>query len=115
MAALQDFTIARGTTFSKLCPNISEVMELTRPFAWRDVVFRQLQKYKPDLLSLTDLSGLKEPRLVGDILVLPIDGFGMGQRHSNSTSDGSTPEDAYVQHKFQGSWKDEKKSNETEI
>ncbi|KAJ5497464.1 hypothetical protein N7463_009451 [Penicillium fimorum] len=113
--ALQNFTTARGTTFSELHANTSEVMELTGPSAWTDVVFRQLQQYKPDLQSLTDLSGLKEPRLVGDILILPIDGFGMGQRHSNSTNDGTIPPQAYVQHKFRGSWKDEKKLNQTKI
>ncbi|KAJ5813083.1 hypothetical protein N7447_010106 [Penicillium robsamsonii] len=115
VTALQNFTIARGTTFSELHANTSEVMELTGPSAWTDVVFRQLQQYQPDLLSLTDLSGLKEPRLVGDILILPIDGFGMGQRHSNSTNDGTIPTQAYVQHKFRGSWKHDKMQNQTKI
>ncbi|OQE44321.1 hypothetical protein PENCOP_c002G07862 [Penicillium coprophilum] len=115
VTALQNFTTARETTLSELHANTSEVMELTGPSAWTDVVFRQLQQYEPGLVSLTDLSGLTEPRLVGDILILPIDGFGMGQRHSNSTNDGSIPEQAYVQHKFRGSWKDDKKSNQTKI
>ncbi|KAJ5375667.1 hypothetical protein N7517_007673 [Penicillium concentricum] len=111
VTTLENFTTARKTTFSDLHVSSSEVMKLTGPSAWTDGVFRQLQQYEPDLMSLSNLSGLTEPRLVGDILILPIDGFGMGQSHSNSTNDGSIPEEAFVQHKFLGSWRHDKRSN----
>ncbi|KAG8410971.1 hypothetical protein J3459_016793 [Metarhizium acridum] len=83
----------------------SDVINLTGPSAWTDVVFEQLRIYQPSLTSVRDLTGLTEPTLIGDILILPIDGFGMGQPHSNSTNDGSIPDDALVQHKFRGSWR----------
>ncbi|KAF5856733.1 hypothetical protein ETB97_006786 [Aspergillus alliaceus] len=91
---LEAFAMAQGTTFANLNVTASEVMELTGPAAWTDAVFWQLQQFEPTLTSLRNLSGLTEPRLVGDILILPIDGFGMGQPHSNSTNDGSVPGDA---------------------
>ena len=33
-------------------------------------------------ISYLNITGMTEPRLFGDVLVLPIDGFGAGQPHS---------------------------------
>lgn len=79
-------------------------MTTTGPSAWTDVVFQQLRKADPMFQSLKELSGMKESRLIGDILVLDIDGFGMGQPHSNSTADGSIPDTALAKHGFRHSW-----------
>jgi alpha 1,6-mannosyltransferase len=105
VSALENFSKERQISYSEFNVSSTDVMHLTGPIAWTDVVFRRLQQYDPGLTSLRNLSGLTEPRLVGDILLLPIDGFGMGQLHSKSTNDGSVPEDALVQHKFRGSWR----------
>ena len=110
ISELQVFTKSQQTTFSELNVSVSEVMQLTGPAAWTDIVFRQLQQYESDVTSLRNFSGLIEPRLVGDILILPIDGFGMGQPHSDSTNDGSIPSDALVRHQFRGSWRHENMS-----
>lgn len=82
-----------------------EVMNSTGPAAWTDVEFEQLQQHDPALNTTKDLAFLDAPKLYGDILVLPIDGFGMGQPHSHSTHDGTIPEVALVQHFFYGSWR----------
>lgn len=82
-----------------------EVMNSTGPAAWTDVVFSQLQEFDPSLKDTKDLSPVSKARLIGDILVLTIDGFGMGQQHSNSTHDGTTPEAALVKHLFKGGWR----------
>lgn len=87
-------------------PTSFEVMNSTGPAAWTDVVFEHLQKHDPSLKTTQDISFMTEPKLYGDILVLPIDGFGMGQGHSNSTNDGTIPEAALVKHLFRGSWRD---------
>jgi alpha 1,6-mannosyltransferase len=89
VSAVETSVKTRNTTPSEFSATSSEVMQLTGPAAWTDAVFRQLQQYNSDLFSLRDLSGLSKPLLVGDILILPIDGIGMGQFHSNSTHDGS--------------------------
>ncbi|CAH0019724.1 unnamed protein product [Clonostachys rhizophaga] len=86
-------------------PESIEVMNSTGPAAWTDVVFEQLQELEPWIKQLTDLSYMKEPTLYGDMLVLPIDGFGMGQPHSDSTNDGSIPPDALARHLFKGTWR----------
>lgn len=86
-----------------------EVMNSTGPAAWTDVVWEQLQEFDNSLTDIKNLSYMEEPRLYGDIVVLPIDGFGMGQPHSDSTNDGSIPPDALVRHLFNGSWRGDKK------
>lgn len=51
-------------------------------------------------MSLRQLSNMTEPRLIGDVLVLTMDGFGMGQDHSHSTNDGSLPDAALLKYNF---------------
>lgn len=101
---IEDLAAAHNTSIADLDPTGYEVVTTTGPSAWTDVVFEQLQKADPHLQSLKELSDMKESRLIGDILVLTIDGFGMGQPHSHSTADGSTPGAALVKHGFRHSW-----------
>lgn len=92
---------------TELKPSSFDIMNSTGPAAWTDVVFEQLQEYDPTLSTTKDLSFMTEPKLYGDILVLTIDGFGMGQSHSHSTHDGTVPEAALVKHRFKGGWRGE--------
>ncbi|KAK8125785.1 Initiation-specific alpha-1-6-mannosyltransferase [Apiospora kogelbergensis] len=94
-----------STTVAALQATSFETMNSTGPAAFTDVVFEMIQLADPSVQSLRDLSGMAEPRLYGDILVLPIDGFGMGQPHSHSTNDGSVPPGAMLRHNFRGSWR----------
>ncbi|TLD06568.1 uncharacterized protein PgNI_08023 [Pyricularia grisea] len=82
-----------------------EVMNSTGPAAWTDVVWEYLQETDNTLTDIRNLSSLGPPRLFHDVLVLPIDGFGMGQSHSGSTNDGSIPDGALAKHLFGGSWR----------
>ncbi|KAL0929589.1 Initiation-specific alpha-1,6-mannosyltransferase 2 [Colletotrichum truncatum] len=91
-------------------PTSLEVMNSTGPAAWTDVVWEHLQGIDEELTDIRNLSYLEAPRLYGDVLVLPIDGFGMGQRHSGSTNDGSIPDNALVKHLFEGSWREDTRS-----
>ncbi|CCF32095.1 initiation-specific alpha-1,6-mannosyltransferase [Colletotrichum higginsianum] len=86
-------------------PTGFEVMNSTGPAAWTDAVWEYLQETDGTLTDIRNLSSLGPPRLFGDVLVLPIDGFGMGQPHSGSTNDGSIPDGAMVKHLFGGSWR----------
>ncbi|TDZ27667.1 Initiation-specific alpha-1,6-mannosyltransferase [Colletotrichum spinosum] len=106
LAAVEDLAREHGVPARELRPTSFEVMNSTGPAAWTDVVWEHLRAVRPELADLRDLSYMEEPTLYGDVLVLPIDGFGMGQGHSGSTNDGSVPEDALVQHRFGGSWRD---------
>lgn len=106
LQSLDDLSAHYGVPFADLRLTSAEVMNSTGPAAWTDVVFRQLQEYDPSLVEPKNLSYMTEPRLYGNILILPIDGFGMGQPHSNSTDDGTIPEAALVRHRFSGGWRD---------
>lgn len=103
--SLRDIVVAHNTTLNQLHPTSLEVMNSTGPAAWTDAVFEQILITDSNITDLGNLSGITDPRLYGDILVLPIDGFGMGQPHSNSTNDGTTPEAALIRHMFRGSWR----------
>lgn len=103
--SVQELSEAYRLPLGELKPTSYEVMNSTGPAAWTDVVFEILQGYDERLKDTKDLAFMKEPRLIGDVLVLPIDGFGMGQSHSKSTHDGTVPEGALVKHLFKGSWR----------
>ncbi|KAK7980931.1 hypothetical protein PG989_013388 [Apiospora arundinis] len=103
--SLHELADLHNTTMARLQPTNFETVNSTGPAAWTDVVFEHLQRADPQITNLMDLSGMKEPRLIGDILVLPIDGFGMGQAHSGATNDGSIPDGAMLKHLFRGSWR----------
>lgn len=105
ITSLKEIANTHETTVAALQATSFETMNSTGPAAWTDVVFEQIQLANPSVKSLRDLSGMTEPRLYGDILVLPINAFGMGQPHSNSRHDGTIPLDALLRHNFRGSWR----------
>ncbi|KAI1075153.1 glycosyltransferase family 32 protein [Whalleya microplaca] len=107
LGSLKKLERSYNTTIEELKPTSLEVVNSTGPAAWTDVVFSYLQQADPSLVSTRDLSGLTQPKLYGDILILPIDGFGMGMWHSHSTNDGTIPDIALVKHNFRGSWRGE--------
>jgi alpha 1,6-mannosyltransferase len=82
-----------------------DVLEITGPAAWTVQVFKALSDAVGTEIGWRNLTDLKEPRLYGDILVLPIDGFATGLRHSGSDRSGSP--NALVRHWLKGSWKGE--------
>ncbi|KAH7018302.1 uncharacterized protein B0I36DRAFT_368331 [Microdochium trichocladiopsis] len=94
-----------NSTLEDLKPSSLDVLTSTGPAAWTDVVFAELRQIEPELKTLRDLSGMTGPRVFGDIMILPIDGFGVGQPHSKSTNDGTIPEAALAKHLFRGSWR----------
>ncbi|KAI3339248.1 alpha-1,6-mannosyltransferase Och1 [Ustulina deusta] len=104
---LENLATEHNTTLDQLGLSSVEVMTSTGPASWTDVVLEQLKEMDQNVTDVTDFSGMKPtgPRLCGDILILAIDGFGMGQPHSNSTNDGTIPEAAFLKHKFRGSWR----------
>lgn len=107
LSSLEELKEIYRTSLTDLHPTSLEVMNSTGPAAWTDMVFELLQEADPSLESLEDLSGMRQAKLIGDILVLPIDGFGMNQPHSKSTNDGTIPDNAFLEHHFRGSWRQE--------
>lgn len=80
-----------------------EVLDITGPAGWTEVVFEYLTKAVGEEVSWRNLTGMRSPRLFGDVLVLPIDAFASGVPHSGASARGKGR--ALVRHQFQGSWR----------
>jgi alpha 1,6-mannosyltransferase len=103
MHKVDEYRIEQGkATVSQVEFKNVQVLNSTGPAAWTEVVFRYMRSVDPTVLSLKDFSGLKEPRLIGDVLLLPVDGFATNVPHSGA---GKHPEQALIHHGFHGSWK----------
>jgi alpha 1,6-mannosyltransferase len=87
-----------------------DVLEITGPAAWTVQVFKALSDAEGTEIGWRNITGMREPRLYGDILVLPIDGFATGLKHSGSNRWGSP--DALVRHWLKGSWRGEETHEE---
>lgn len=101
--AIHNMAEGNNTTIGNLQPVDEEVLPVTGPAIWSRVVLEALSTATGTNVTYLNLTGLHEPRLFGDILILPIDGFGSGQPHSGSSRDGT--DQAFVTHQFKGSWK----------
>ena len=101
--ALQVLAIKNETTIAELRPSDEEVVQLSGPVIWTRAVLKTLAEATGTEMSYRNFTGMKEPRVFGDVMVLPINGFGTGQLHSGSVRAGS--KDALVRHGWKGSWK----------
>ncbi|EWC48124.1 hypothetical protein DRE_02703 [Drechslerella stenobrocha 248] len=96
----------------KLRGTVGNVIEFTGPAAWTDTVFayfNDVTYFKTEKANPVDwrnFTGMKEPRRLGDVVVLPVTSFspGVGQFGAGEDDDPQ----AFVKHLFEGTWKDEK-------
>ena len=101
--AVQGLASHHGVGIEELQPTDQEVLSTTGPAIWSEVVYRSLSLATQTNVTATNVTGLKEPALFGDILVLPISGFAMGVPHSGGRS--VSTKDALIKHGFKGSWR----------
>jgi len=102
---LRNLARKQEKTISGIKASFHEVLDTTGPALFTEAVMEAISFTTDTNFTWQNITGLTVPRLVGDILILPINAFGSGQLHSNSGSpDGDT---ALVQHLFRGSWKSE--------
>lgn len=103
MRNLKDLAIKEGTTMAELHPTFHQVLDATGPAAFTRAVFEHLSYELGESYTWKNVTDLKAPKLINDILILPITAFGCGQYHSNAH--GPDHASALVQHLFKGSWK----------
>ncbi|KAJ9657465.1 hypothetical protein H2198_004341 [Neophaeococcomyces mojaviensis] len=103
MFAIHSLADYYKTDVEHLAPTDKDVIVTTGPSLWTATVIKHLRNRGYHNISYSDFSGLKKPKLIDDILILPIDAFGTGQPHSNSTKEGSP--DALARHQFSMSWR----------
>ena len=95
----------QNTSLSGIVASLDDVLATTGPGVFTDAIFEDLaERYQLDI-SWANLTGLTEPKLLGDILMLPVTSFAPDQTHSNSGP--SSGETALVKHLFKGSWRND--------
>ncbi|KAI0172679.1 nucleotide-diphospho-sugar transferase [Hypoxylon sp. FL1284] len=82
--------------------SFEEVMSNTGPFVFTDVLMTHFSEVTGNKHTGDEMSRMKEPVLIGDVLVLPIDSFGWLEHEH--VEDGMGP-NVLVKHLFMGSWR----------
>ncbi|KAL8677051.1 MAG: hypothetical protein Q9186_006480 [Xanthomendoza sp. 1 TL-2023] len=92
-----------NTTVFHLQPKRQEVLDVTGPGALTKAAFEYVSKMTDTTVSMNNFTKMRKPKLVADILFLPINAFGAGHQVKWSGIDAdSSP---LVHHDFAGSWK----------
>ena len=103
--ALHALAAKNQTTIAELNPLDDEVIPATGPVVWTHAIMDALAEIMGASVGYENFTKMTEPRLVGDVLVLPVDGFGTGQPHSGASRAEVDPSTAMVRHLWKGSWK----------
>ena len=100
---LEKDAASHNTTLANLQPKRQEVIDVTGPAALTEATFDYLSEKTRTTVNMQNFTKMRRPKLVADILVLPINAFGAGHQvqWSGTDEDGS----ALVHHYFAGSWK----------
>jgi alpha 1,6-mannosyltransferase len=84
-----------------------EVLDITGPAGWTETVFEYLNlpenRVGEEMVTWRNLTGMKKPKLYGDVLILPINGFATGVPHSGAAE--GVVDDTFVKHQFAGAWR----------
>lgn len=97
----------QNTTISGIEADYMDVMDTTGPGVFAESIYAGLSQITNTTVTSANLTRMTQPRLFGDVLILPITSFGAGLGHSNAG--GVDDEMALVQHLFAGSWKGDHK------
>lgn len=99
---LKGLATRQNTTISGIQATFDDVLATTGPGIFTDAVLEDLgERFEPGF-SWANVTGITEPKLVGDVLILPVTSFASGQGHSKSGQ--AHEETALVKHLFKGSW-----------
>jgi alpha 1,6-mannosyltransferase len=105
LEGLQEKTKEYNVTIAELTwTMVGDVVDLTGPRRMTRSIYKSLKATLGDGFDQEDIAALYEPKLIGDVLVLPGYSFALSSNHYN-------PEDtqgpALVTHHFDGSWKND--------
>ncbi|MCJ1379441.1 hypothetical protein MMC17_002542 [Xylographa soralifera] len=101
--AIEALAEKQQVSLGQIQATFNDVLASTGPALLTTATFEYLSEATGTNVSWLNVTGITAPKLIHDILILPVTAFGNGQRHSNA----GTPEDpaALVHHLFSGSWK----------
>lgn len=81
---------------------LSDVVDVTGPKIMTIAILKSLSQLLNRTVDDRDFSGIKQPKLVGDVLIMPGNAFAAAQ-NNHPTDQG----DVLVTHHYEGSWKKE--------
>lgn len=98
--ALQTLAIKHKTTIAELRPSDGEAVHLSGPVIWTNAVLHTLSEATGTKMSYRNFTGMEEPRIFGDVMVLPVNWLGTGQLRSGRSREVS--KNAFVRHGRRG-------------
>jgi mannosyltransferase OCH1-like enzyme len=98
---LHDLSLTKGVPISQLQLDFDEVISGTGPSAFTEAVLAQMSMNVDMPVTWNLFRDLAESKLVGGILVLPVEAFAAGQGHSDSGNHGSRG--ALIKHHYHAS------------
>lgn len=84
-----------------------DVLAIGGPAGWTEIIYEHIRQTTGQTVTWEDLTGMKAPKLFGDVLVLPIDAFATGAPHSGASKVDNYTDQTLVLHSFRGDWKGE--------
>ncbi|MCJ1335775.1 membrane-bound alpha-1,6- mannosyltransferase Initiation-specific [Bachmanniomyces sp. S44760] len=78
------------------------VIRTTGPGAWTEAVLDAFSKMQGRHVAAEEFSGLKEPKILGDVLILPLNSLASGLGYGGSVS--GTAKEALIRHMWKASW-----------
>ncbi|KAL9608121.1 MAG: hypothetical protein Q9167_007028 [Letrouitia subvulpina] len=102
-SALHQLAEEKNSTLKDLVPFNDDVLKTTGPAKWSEVVYEYLTRTTRTEISWKNFTGMEQPVIVADVMVVPINAFAVGISHSGSSE--SNTEDTLARHHFQGSWR----------
>lgn len=104
VVGLKDLAASQSVSIDRIRASDRQVWNATGPPAWTEMIFDAIKDADPQVTSLWNLSRLAEPKLFGDILLLPIDSFmTLSKEYKVLPGAGSHQ---LVHHDFAGAWKE---------
>ncbi len=103
LSRLRRLAEKRNTTIATLEASYEDIIDTTGPGLFSEFIWQELSRITGTTVTSSNLTGLTEPRLIEDVLILPVTGFSPGMPHSNAK--GPEDEHAMVHHLHVGSWK----------
>ncbi|KAK3615145.1 hypothetical protein LTR22_027546 [Elasticomyces elasticus] len=102
--ALKDYSVGNPTMLVGQ-EKVRDIMYLTGPRIFTQAILEAMGEQVGHRVVDEDIMNLTGPKLIGDVLVMPINAFGTGQSHSGSGLGGNA--DQLISHHFQGfqTWK----------
>lgn len=107
LSRLHELAEDESTTLDKLHPTNIEVLNTTGPYQWTNVIWDYLYEVgeADGVTKKEDLGGLQRPRLVSDVLVLPVPSFRAPTPVEIPFFDGQAGDRRLLEHHMMGTWR----------